>query len=61
MFKSRKLGSIDLIKKLTERGWKGRFISVPNETTYLSDTNDTIAVVTYDDHKSVIISAKFNR
>jgi hypothetical protein len=59
MIKSRKFSDSDLIRKLTELGWKGRYFSISNKTTYLTDTNDTIAEVVYDNSKSIILSVKF--
>lgn len=61
MLKSRKFSSFDLSKKLFELGWKGRHFSTSNEVTYLSDNNETIAVVEYDNSKSIIISVDFKK
>lgn len=58
--KSRKFSDFDLARKLTDLGWKGRYFSHSNEVTYLGDDNRTIAVVKYDNSKSIIVSAKFN-
>ena len=59
MFKSRKFSDVDLAKKLTDLGWRGRKFSVSNEVVYLNEENRTIAVVKYDNTKSIIVSADF--
>lgn len=59
MIKSRKFSDFDLAKKLIDLGWKGRQFSISNEVTYLSNSNETIAVVTYDNTKSIILSVDF--
>lgn len=57
--KAEKFNSFDLSKKLNELGWKGLYYTLGNETTYLSGTNDVIAVVTYDNRKSLILGVEF--
>ena len=57
--KSKKFNDFDLSRKLTELGWRGLYFTLGNETTFLSGTNDVIAVVTYDNRKSLILHADF--
>ena len=45
----------DLYKQLTELNWKGRYFSINDTTTYLTEDNKIIAVVKYDNSKSLII------
>jgi hypothetical protein len=59
MLKSRKFSDFDLARKLNDLGWKGKYFAFSNEVTYLSEDNKTIAVVTYDNRKSVIVTADF--
>lgn len=59
MFASKKYSVWDLYRKLTELQWKGKYFSIDNVTTYLSEDNKTLAVVEYDNKKSLIISVKF--
>lgn len=59
MFASKKYSVWDLYRKLTELHWKGKYFSIDNVTTYLSEDNKTLAVVEYDNKKSLIISVKF--
>jgi hypothetical protein len=61
MIKSRKFSDFDLTRKLTDLGWRGRYFSVSDEVTYLSQDNKTIAVVKYDNSKSIIVSVDFKR
>lgn len=59
MLKSTKFSDFDLQKKLTARGWKGKYYGYMNKVTYLSENNETIAVVEYDNRRSLIVSADF--
>lgn len=59
MLSSTKLSTIDLQKKLISRGWKGRYIGYSNQVTYLRDNNETIAIVEYDNRRSLIVTADF--
>lgn len=59
MYISEKFSVWDLYRKLTEMQWKGKYFSVDNITTYLSEDNKTLAVVEYDNKKSLIVSVKF--
>jgi len=54
-----KFSSLDLYKKLTELHWKGKYYSLDDETTFLSETNEVLAVVTYSNKKSFILSVEF--
>jgi hypothetical protein len=59
MLKSSKFSVTDLHQKLQDRGWRGRYFGISNRVTYLTDNNTTLAVVEYDDSRSVIISVEF--
>jgi hypothetical protein len=59
MLKSAKFSDFDLYKKLTAKGWKGKYFGYNNKVTYLSEKNETIAVVEYDNRRSLIVSAEF--
>jgi hypothetical protein len=59
MLKSTKFSDFDLQKKLTDRGWKGKYYGYMNKVTYLSENNETIAIVEYDNRRSLIVSADF--
>jgi hypothetical protein len=59
MLKSTKFSDFDLHKKLTDRGWKGKYYGYMNKVTYLSENNETIAVVEYDNRRSLIVTAEF--
>jgi hypothetical protein len=59
MLKSTKFSDFDLQKKLTDRGWKGKYFGYMNKVTYLSENNETIAVVEYDNRRSLIVTAEF--
>lgn len=59
MLSSTKLSTVDLHKKLISRGWKGRYFGHSNCVTYLRDNNETIAVVVYDNRRSLIVTADF--
>jgi hypothetical protein len=59
MLKSTKFSDFDLYKKLTDRGWKGKYYGYMNKVTYLSENNETIAVVEYDNRRSLIVTAEF--
>jgi hypothetical protein len=59
MLKSTKFSDFDLQKKLTDRGWKGKYYGYMNKVTYLSENNETIAVVEYDNRRSLIVTAEF--
>jgi hypothetical protein len=59
MLKSTKFSDFDLQKKLADRGWKGKYFGYMNKVTYLSENNETIAVVEYDNRRSLIVTAEF--
>jgi hypothetical protein len=59
MLKSSKFSDFDLQKKLIDKGWKGKYFGYMNKVTYLSENNETIAVVEYDNRRSLIVSADF--
>lgn len=59
MLKSTKFSDFDLYRKLTAKGWKGKYYGYMNTVTYLSENNKTIAVVQYDNKRSLIVSAEF--
>ena len=54
-----KFSTFDLYKKLMDLHWRGKYYSLDDETTYLSEDNKTLAVVTYCNKKSIILSAEF--
>ena len=56
MLVSEKYSTWDLYKELTALTWKGRHFSINDTTTYLTEDNKTIAIVKYDNKKSLIIS-----
>ena len=55
MFVSEKYTTWNLYEELTALGWKGRHFSINNTTTYLTEDNKTLAVVLYDNIKSLIV------
>lgn len=59
--KSKKFNDFDLVRKLTEKGWKGKYFGYNNFVTYLSEKNETIATVIYDNKRSLIVSVKFEK
>ena len=59
MLKSTKFNTLDLAKQLYDKGWKGRYYGYEDTVTYLSEKNETIAVVTYDNKRSLIVSVDF--
>jgi hypothetical protein len=59
MLRSAKFSVTELHQKLQTRGWRGRYWGVSNRLTYLTNTNDPVAVVEFDKSRSVIISAEF--
>lgn len=61
MLKSTKFNTLDLAKQLYDKGWKGKYYGYKDTVTYLNDQNETIAVVTYDNKRSLIVSTKFER
>jgi len=61
MFVSEKFSTWDLYKKLNNLNWKGKYIATNEVVTFLSEQNETIAVVTYDNKRSLILSAKFSK
>ena len=56
-----KFSTFDLYKKLVDLHWRGKYYSLDNETTYLSEDNKTLAIVTYDNKKSLILSTEFKK
>lgn len=61
MLKSTKFNTLDLAKQLYDKGWKGKYYGYEDTVTYLNDQNETIAVVTYDNKRSLIVSTKFEK
>ena len=59
MLHSAKLSTNDLHKKLIAKGWNGKYYGYSDTVTYLSDKNETIAVVVYDNKRSLIVTADF--
>lgn len=59
MTKFTKFNDFDLQRKLTEKGWKGRYYSYDDKVTYLSNDNNIIAEIKYDKLNKLIVSAKF--
>lgn len=58
---SNKFNDFDLARKLTDKGWKGKYFGYNNLVTYLSEKNETIATVIYDNKRSLIVSVKFEK
>ena len=56
---SEKFSAFDLYRKLTEMHWKGKYYSLSDETTFLSESNEVLAVVTYCNRRSLILSVEF--
>ena len=56
MFVSEKFNQLNLMEKLETLNWKGRYFSINDTTTYLTEDNKTLAVVKYDNNKSLIVS-----
>ena len=61
MFVSEKYNTWDLYEELTALNWKGKHFSINHVTTYLSEDNKTIAVVQYDNKKSLIVSVDWKK
>lgn len=59
MLKSTKFNTLDLARSLHDKGWKGKYFGYENQVTYLSEHNETIAIVTYDNRRSLIVSVDF--
>lgn len=57
--KSTKFNTLDLARTLYDKGWKGKYFGYDNKVTYLDEHNETIAVVTYDNRRSLIVSVDF--
>lgn len=57
--KSTKFNTLDLARTLYDKGWKGKYYGFSDTVTYLNDANETIAVVTYNNRRSLIVSVDF--
>ena len=56
---TKEFSEFELNDKLHAHGWRGKYFNFENKTTYLSEDNKTIAIITYDNRKSIIIAADF--
>lgn len=58
--KFKKFSKDELMLKLADKGWRGKSFSFNNKVTYISYDNKTIAEVTYDESKQLVLSVRFN-
>lgn len=54
-FHSDRLNEITLSKKLFQKGWHGKYFGLGDCVTFLTEDNQTIAEVHYDNRRSLIL------